>query len=62
MAAQGFNTDFLAHPVQLPRLGEELREIAWDDGDPLHYEHFSLVMNRETKTAFYTAHNVDRKA
>ncbi|MGF1865926.1 DNA/RNA non-specific endonuclease [Enterovibrio norvegicus] len=61
MAAQGFNTDFLAHPVQLPRLGEELREIAWDDGDPLHYEHFSLVMNRETKTAFYTAHNVDRE-
>ncbi|WP_407333320.1 DNA/RNA non-specific endonuclease [Enterovibrio sp. 27052020O] len=61
MAAQGFDTAFLPIPVSLPRLGESLLEVAWEYGEPLHYEHFSLVMNRETKMAFYTAHNIDRE-
>ncbi|CZF86904.1 DNA/RNA non-specific endonuclease [Grimontia marina] len=61
MPSQGFNTEFLSVPVSLPRLGESLLEVAWEYGEPLHYEHFSLVMNRETKMAFYTAHNIDRQ-
>ncbi|OEE60114.1 hypothetical protein A1OK_12440 [Enterovibrio norvegicus FF-454] len=62
MAAKGFDNAFLSIPISLPRLGESLLEVAWDFGEPLHYEHFSLVMNRETKMAFYTAHNIDRES
>lgn len=56
----GFDSNFIGASVSLPRLGENLLQQAWQNGEVLDYEHFSLVMSRQTKMAFYTAHNIDR--
>jgi endonuclease G len=61
---KGYNADFLKK-YKIPH--PELREPASRDAFKLNgsfiidYTHYSLVMNKKRRTAFYTAHNVDGK-
>jgi endonuclease G len=65
----GYDAEFLGsgdHAVPLPRLGPGLIEDAAPLLEPqggnrhlLHYHHFSLVMNRRRRLAFFTAVNID---
>ena len=65
----GYDPEFLGagdHEVALPRLSAaQLQDVAAllqpQDGNRhvLHYHHFSVVMNRRRRLAFYTAVNVD---
>lgn len=61
----GYEEDFLGeeHRIALPVLGERIRgdlaEVPGEDGGVLRYAHFSVVMNRVRKLAFYTACNID---
>jgi endonuclease G len=66
---QGYRPTFLGangRRVPLPRLTEELRadaavnrEPSGDDDTVLPYHHFSVVMNKRRRLAFFTAVNVD---
>lgn len=64
----GYDENFLGQGdrVPLPEITGPAREhvLAYNDqGDTVRqYTHFSLVMNRERKLAFYTACNLDGKA
>jgi len=60
----GFDLDFLAVPVPLPRLDPAIAEDAAipadADGDPvLRYHHFSVVLSRSRRLARWTAVNLD---
>ena len=61
----GYEEKFLGNdfPIPLPALGEEaLRDVAalsGEAGNVLRYAHFSVVMNRVRKLAFFTAVNID---
>jgi endonuclease G, mitochondrial len=61
----GYEEKFLGNdfPMPLPVLGEEeLRDVAalsGEAGNVLRYAHFSVVMNRVRKLAFFTAVNID---
>jgi endonuclease G len=61
----GYDENFLgaSDPIALPVLGESLRadlaEVPGEAGGVLRYAHFSVVMNRTRKLAFYTAVNID---
>jgi endonuclease G, mitochondrial len=69
---EGYRADFLKDfPLPLPALGPKIAKFAAvnrdaEDGDDPHelkYHHFSIVMNKSRKLAFYTACNIDgRKA
>ena len=60
----GYDEDFLGagHAVPLPVLGESIRadvaDVQGAAGGILRYTHFSVVMNRVRKLAFYTAVNI----
>ena len=66
---KGYDADFLGtggHSVPLPVLPAELVAVAAENnlatGEPrylLPYHHFSVVMNKERRLAFFTAVNVD---
>jgi endonuclease G len=64
---QGYDPDFLpGHPVPLPALSDALAELAAVNrqaaGEPryvLPYHHFSVVMNKARRLAFFTAVNID---
>jgi endonuclease G len=66
---QGYDPQFLgtgAAEVPLPALSDELMSLAAINGlataDPryvLPYHHFSVVLNKERRLAFYTAVNID---
>ena len=66
---RGYDPDFLgadAQSVPLPALSEELAALAavpegatTEPGYVLPYHHFSVVMNRERRLAFFTAVNID---
>jgi endonuclease G len=61
----GYEENFLGdgHTVPLPVLGESIRadqaEVAGEEAGVLRYVHFSVVMHRRRKLAFYTAVNID---
>lgn len=61
----GYDAQFLGegHAVPLPVLGEallpDLAEVPGEEGGVLRYTHFSIVMNRTRRLAFYTAVNID---
>lgn len=61
----GYDEKFLGndYPVPLPVLGAEAQnDVAGLDGEPgtvLRYTHFSVVMSRSRKLAFFTAVNID---
>ena len=61
----GFDPDFLPVRVPLPGLGEAERRfgpaapLLDGSGTLLTYRHFSLVMSRERRLAFFTAVNID---
>jgi endonuclease G len=64
---QGYDPDFLpGHTVPLPALSDALAELAAVNrqavGEPryvLPYHHFSVVMNKVRRLAFFTAVNID---
>jgi endonuclease G len=65
---RGYDRTFLpGHRVDLPRLGPGLeglaarkkRVTAGDDPFELRYQHFSVVMHRQRRLAFFTAGNID---
>ncbi|MEW6371153.1 MAG: DNA/RNA non-specific endonuclease [Pseudomonadota bacterium] len=61
----GYEDHFLGeeYRIPLPVLGESIRgdlaEVPGEEGGVLRYAHFSIVMNRARKLAFYTAVNID---
>lgn len=56
---KGYDPDFLGLSVPLPTLADRSKASTTDAGDiELRYEHFSLVMNKERRLAFFTASNV----
>jgi endonuclease G, mitochondrial len=64
----GYKRQFIeGNPVDLPRLTDSLvphaarnkRAEAGDDSFELKYHHFSVVVNRTRKLAFFTASNID---
>lgn len=63
--ATGYSPTFLGedHPIHLPQMTSEVeREVArlkGSDESELKYEHFSVVMNKERRTAFFAAGNID---
>ena len=60
----GYDERFLGddHAIPLPILGESIRadlaEVPGEEGGVLRYAHFSVVMNRARKLAFYTVVNI----
>jgi len=66
---EGYDVTFLGsdHPVPLPGLGNGLEDLAAINREAaegalpyeLPYHHFSVVMNRERRLAFFTAVNID---
>lgn len=60
---RGYDADFLARNVPLPTLPPKLLAEAArrtdGGGELLPYHHFTLVMNRQRRLAFYTACNID---
>lgn len=64
---QGYDPAFLAVEIPLPRLSADQQAIAarnalaQPDEDPylLKYHHFSLVLNKKRRLAFFTAVNID---
>jgi endonuclease G len=60
----GYEANFLGadYPIPLPVLGEQAQadvaQVPGVEGGVLHYCHFSVVMNRPRKLAFYTAVNI----
>ncbi|WP_035607919.1 DNA/RNA non-specific endonuclease [Haloferula sp. BvORR071] len=63
--ASGYKPGFLGrtHKIPLPGMSSEVkREVATlrdSTETELKYQHYSLVMNRERRTAFYVAANID---
>lgn len=61
----GYEEKFLGNdfPIPLPALGSEVRNdvsaLEGEEGAVLRYAHFSVVMNRVRKLAFFTAVNID---
>jgi endonuclease G len=58
----GYNQDFLKVPVKLPSLNSVLARKAaksFDGKSVINYVHYSLVMNKERRMAFFTACNID---
>ncbi|MCP5106804.1 MAG: DNA/RNA non-specific endonuclease, partial [bacterium] len=61
---KGYDENFLGkYVVPPPVLKQRAQKDALkvDDGYSIDYIHYSLVMNKSRRTAFYTAHNVDGK-
>jgi len=65
---RGYNPRFISgHEIELPKLSERMKQVAarnraagpGDDPLVLPYEHFSVVLDRERKLAFFTACNID---
>jgi endonuclease G len=59
----GYDADFLAKAVPLPRLSADLRQdiapvLGRDDG-LLHYTHYSVMMHRWRRIALYAVCNID---
>lgn len=61
----GYDEAFLGSDfrIPLPALGEDARndvaELSGEESNVLRYAHFSVVMNRKRKLAFFTAVNID---
>ncbi len=62
----GYDPDFLGFPVPLPDLGDALADkaapLSGSDETELKYYHYSVVMNRERRLAFFAAGNFDAAA
>ncbi|MFC0524218.1 DNA/RNA non-specific endonuclease [Pontibacillus salicampi] len=63
---EGYNASFLGegHSVPLPTLREDLQQDVApmkDGGTVLHYTHFSVVMSKSRKLAYYTVVNINGK-
>jgi endonuclease G len=60
---KGYDPGFLSKAVPLPTLGAELEDdkVMLNDGSgyELKYNHFSLVMSKKRRLAFFTAVNID---
>lgn len=56
-----YDPDFLGDGfyVPMPTLGPAARARALDDGRVFDYTHYSLVMDRERRTAMFAANNID---
>ncbi|MGD7006778.1 DNA/RNA non-specific endonuclease [Metabacillus sp. 84] len=62
--SSGYDPEFLGskHTVSLPELGENIEKDAApvkSGGNVLNYTHFSIVMSKSRKIAFYTVVNID---
>lgn len=60
---RGYNPEFLGKTLPLPTIIKNADAIARLNASPneseLKYQHFSIVMNRKTKLAFFTAVNIN---
>ncbi len=57
---QGYDHNFLGHPVDLPHADAEIMApIDGQDDNMLHYLHFSVAMHKKRRLALYTACNID---
>lgn len=61
---KGYNPKFLGVPVPLPVLSKsQVKYVATNleeaDSSEFKYQHFSVVMNKKRKLAFYTSVNID---
>lgn len=61
MTTLGFNPDFLGNDYRIPypTLLEDTAEVALNDGELYHYTHHTIVMNKKTRLAIYSACNVN---
>lgn len=67
---RGYNANFLSTKVPLPKLSDAQKAIAarktsvtaGDDPFELKYQHFSVVVNKSRRMAFFTAVNIDGNA
>lgn len=57
-----YDPAFLGPRVPLPTLSAALRSQAYDDGRPLDYRHYSVVLHAERKVAIYAAANHERRS
>lgn len=55
---RGFDATFLGHEVPLPALAADRQDDVAEAG-VMNYHHFSVLMSRSRRFAFYTAANVD---
>jgi endonuclease G len=56
----GYDPDFLGAAVPVPVVRDQAQVARLQDGSfVLHYEHFSIVMERRRRLALFTASNVD---
>ena len=56
----GYDADFLGVKVAMPRLSSKALAAKMDDGEvAIPYEHFSVVMRKDRRLAFFTACNID---
>lgn len=60
----GFDIEFLGEDkkIDLPKLKENLKVKALNDGQVYDFTHFSLVMNKKLRSAIYVAYNIDKKS
>lgn len=60
---KGYFANFLGKPVPLPKLNDAQKAVAarnqWTDDTEFKYQHFSVVMNKDRRLAFFTAVNID---
>lgn len=63
MAGNGFNPAFLGpnFTIPFPVLEELAARQALENGKLYHYRHYTVVMNKETRLAIYSACNYDAK-
>ncbi len=57
LSAAGYQMDFLSTTISLPQVMRGAKQAS----EPLHYTHFSIVMNthQDRRIAFFTAENID---
>jgi endonuclease G, mitochondrial len=59
----GYDPSFLGQDVPLPKIAEELTEdtvpLERGEGTELKYTHFSIIMSKSRRLAFFTATNID---
>lgn len=56
----GFHPEFLGFPIRRPKLSQSQESTAFLGGGSLHYVNYSIVFDRQKRSALYAAGNLDR--
>lgn len=55
-----YNSKFISgFEVPLPKMTDEVKKSAYQNGEPIHHSRFSLGFSEKRNFAIYTAHNID---